>query len=183
MGLRIGTESIGRFGAVLLVSTGVVAAAVGLHGWAARHAVPIPNALGSHNGGAAFPGPHATPSSRPAGQAHPSAKPGTAAKGARGPLLRSMPYARYAYQIYPGRLSVAARQALAGLKITVHRDGADISMTTAVNGGPVSAPHYFAGSDHVYVVESALGDDSNATDYNLGDDGLVVTDAKGRIVK
>jgi hypothetical protein len=35
----------------------------------------------------------------------------------------------------------------------------------------------------VYVVESSPGDDSGSSDYNLGDDGLVVTDAQGRIVQ
>jgi hypothetical protein len=33
----------------------------------------------------------------------------------------------------------------------------------------------------VYVVEVSLGDDSGGTDYNLGDDGLVVTNAQGRL--
>jgi hypothetical protein len=35
----------------------------------------------------------------------------------------------------------------------------------------------------VYVVEASLGDDSGGTDYNLGDDGLIVTDAQGRILQ
>jgi hypothetical protein len=35
----------------------------------------------------------------------------------------------------------------------------------------------------VYVVEASLGDDSGNTDYNLGDDALVVTDAKGGIIQ
>ena len=35
----------------------------------------------------------------------------------------------------------------------------------------------------MYVVEASLGDDANNSDYNLGDDGLVVTDSSGRIVQ
>jgi hypothetical protein len=35
----------------------------------------------------------------------------------------------------------------------------------------------------VYVVEASLGDDSGNSDYSLGDDGLVVTDAQGRIIR
>jgi hypothetical protein len=31
--------------------------------------------------------------------------------------------------------------------------------------------------------QATLGEDSGSTDYNLGDDGLVVTDARGRIVR
>jgi hypothetical protein len=94
-----------------------------------------------------------------------------------------MPYASYAFQIYPGSLSAQARQALTGLRVTVHPQGTQISVTTAVNGGPTSTPQSFPAGDHVYIVESALGDDSSDTDYNLGDDGLVVTDAQGRIVQ
>jgi hypothetical protein len=39
------------------------------------------------------------------------------------------------------------------------------------------------GGARVYVVEASLGDDSGNADYNLGDDGLVVTNAQGRIVR
>jgi hypothetical protein len=35
----------------------------------------------------------------------------------------------------------------------------------------------------VYVVEASLGDEAGNSDYNLGDDGVVVTDAQGRIVQ
>ncbi len=94
-----------------------------------------------------------------------------------------MPFAPYAFQIYPGSLSAQARQALAGLRVTIRPHGAEISVTTAVNGGPTSKPHSYPAGDRVYIVESALGDDSGDTDYNLGDDGLVVTDAQGRLVQ
>jgi hypothetical protein len=33
------------------------------------------------------------------------------------------------------------------------------------------------------VIEASLGDDSGTGDYNLGDDGIVVTDAHGRIIR
>jgi hypothetical protein len=32
-------------------------------------------------------------------------------------------------------------------------------------------------------VVASLGDDSGNSDYSLGDDGLVVTDAQGRIIR
>jgi hypothetical protein len=35
----------------------------------------------------------------------------------------------------------------------------------------------------VYVVEASLGDEAGHSDYNLGDDGVVVTDAHGRILQ
>jgi hypothetical protein len=42
--------------------------------------------------------------------------------------------------------------------------------------------HYYPLGARVYVIEASLGDDSGNTDYNLGDDGIIVTDAHGRIV-
>ncbi len=42
--------------------------------------------------------------------------------------------------------------------------------------------HFYAGGAKVYVLETSLGDDSGYEDYNLGDDGLVVTTAQGQIV-
>ena len=51
-----------------------------------------------------------------------------------------------------------------------------------VIGQPASPPHLYAGGTRVYVLEAALGDDSGSADYNLGDDGLVVTDAQQRVV-
>jgi hypothetical protein len=56
-----------------------------------------------------------------------------------------------------------------------------LSVVAGVNGQPGSG-HFYPGGARVYVVEAALGDDSGNTDYNLGDDGVVVTDAQGRIV-
>jgi hypothetical protein len=35
----------------------------------------------------------------------------------------------------------------------------------------------------VYVIEASVGDDSGNFDYNLGDDGVVVTDGRGRIIR
>jgi len=35
----------------------------------------------------------------------------------------------------------------------------------------------------VYVVEASMGDEAGSSDYNLGDDGVVVTDAHGRILQ
>ncbi len=50
-------------------------------------------------------------------------------------------------------------------------------------GQPAAAPHLYVGGARVYVVEASLGDDSGNADYNLGDDGLVVTNAQGRIMR
>jgi hypothetical protein len=72
---------------------------------------------------------------------------------------------------------------MTGLSISVRRQGSGISVTAGVTGQPQATPHVYPVGARVYVVETTLGDDSGNTDYNLGDDGLVVTDAQGRIVQ
>jgi hypothetical protein len=52
-----------------------------------------------------------------------------------------------------------------------------------VAGQPTGPAHFYANGRGVYVIESSLGDDTAGVDYNLGDDGLVVTDAHGRILQ
>ena len=51
------------------------------------------------------------------------------------------------------------------------------------SGPPPAPPHLYAGGARVYVVEASMGDDSGNADYSLGDDGLVVTNAQGRIIE
>jgi hypothetical protein len=98
-------------------------------------------------------------------------------------LLKSEPYASYAFQIWPGPQTAAARQALTGLTVSVHKRGAALSVTAAVNGQGGATAHSYPQGAKVYVIEASLGDDSGGSDYNLGDDGLVVTDATGRVVQ
>jgi hypothetical protein len=85
--------------------------------------------------------------------------------------------------VWPGQPSAAAKQALTGLAVTVHKRGAGLLVTAGVIGQAAAPPHLYAGGARVYVIEAALGDDSGNADYNLGDDGLVVTNAQGRIVR
>jgi len=80
-------------------------------------------------------------------------------------------------------MSAAARLALTGLKVSVHRQGSGISVTAGVIGQASPAPRLYPQGARVYVVETSMGDDSGNTDYNLGDDGLVVTTAQGSIVQ
>ena len=56
-------------------------------------------------------------------------------------------------------------------------------VTAGVVGQSANAPRFYAHGAVVYVVEASLGDDSGNSDYSLGDDGLVVTDARGRILQ
>lgn len=72
---------------------------------------------------------------------------------------------------------------MTGLTISVHRVGAGVTVSAGVRGQPKPAPHTYPRGARVYVIEASLGDEAGNADYNLGDDGLVVTDTHGRIVK
>jgi hypothetical protein len=72
---------------------------------------------------------------------------------------------------------------MTGLSISVRRAGPDISVRAGVVGQPQGAARTYHGGAQVYVVEASLGDEAGSSDYNLGDDGVLVTDAHGRIVQ
>lgn len=98
-------------------------------------------------------------------------------------MLRSQSFAQYAYAIWPGKPGPSARAAQAGLTISVRRQGTGLSVVAGVSGQQQSPPTYYPLGARVYVIEASFGDDSGNTDYNLGDDGIIVTDAQGRIVR
>ena len=184
MTIRVGP--VGVRGLALLTAAGVTGLVLGVHGWSARHvglAVSATGALGTRGAASAprstgghhtSPGPHTTTGLRAAA---------SPASGGAGPLLRSEPFASYAYQVWPGSPGPAAKEAMTGLTISVSRQSGGIAVKAGVNGQSAPATHSYPHGARVYVVEAALGDDSGSSDYNLGDDGLVVTDAQGRIVQ
>ncbi|MGH7691294.1 MAG: hypothetical protein ACREOA_01100 [Candidatus Dormibacteria bacterium] len=51
-----------------------------------------------------------------------------------------------------------------------------------MGGGQASPPKTYPSSDHIYFIEADFGDDSGSSEYNFGDDGVVVTDATGHVV-
>jgi hypothetical protein len=169
----------------LLAVTGVMGLLLAWHGWTGRSATVAPSLAGRAASSGATPGATAPRAPAPASSAPAThaASPGPAASAKAGPLLSSEPYASVTYRVWPGPVSAAATQALTGLKVTVHRRGSGLLVTAGVIGQPPAAPHLYVGGAHVFVVEAALGDDSGNADYNLGDDGLVVTNAQGRIVR
>jgi hypothetical protein len=191
--MRLGGEPVGRWGIALLAVTGIVGLLLAWHGWTGRSAGVTPSLAGeaassgpAHGtqGTASSPSPAQSSSAQPSSApASPGASPAPTASARAGPLLSSEPYASVTYQVWPGPLSAAATQALTGLKVAVHQHGSGLLVTAGVIGQPPAAPHLYVGGARVYVVEAALGDDSGNADYNLGDDGLVVTNAQGRIVR
>jgi len=173
--VRVSLGRVGWRGLALLAATGAVGVILGVHGWSARSTGLPAGSLASGSPQAAAPSASAAP--------HASSSPSQPASRRRGPLLSSQPYAKAAYQVWPGPMSAAARLALTGLKVSVHRRGSGISVTAGVIGQASPAPRLYPQGARVYVVETSMGDDSGNTDYNLGDDGLVVTTAQGWIVQ
>jgi hypothetical protein len=181
----------GPLGLSLLAVTALTGAVLAVHGWSGRHSGLPAGALAgsSASQGAsarpARPGRAAGPSAPAAGPSTPAATPSdpAASPGASpGPLLSAQSYAQYSFRVWPGSPGAAGQAALTGLTVKVVRHGSGIMVSAGVIGQPASAPRFYAQGAVVYVVEASLGDDSGNSDYSLGDDALVVTDAQGRIL-
>jgi hypothetical protein len=194
--VRLGGEPVGRWGLAVLAVTGVAGLVLAVHGWIGRGPGAAPSLAGSRPGaspaaasGAAQPSSSsasraaASRSGAPARPTAGSAGPAGSSSSAPGPLLNSEPYASVAYQIWPGPVSSTASQALTGLTISVHPRDGGLAVAAAARGQGPAVSHLYPGGVRVYVVEATLGDDSGNLDYSLGDDGVVVTDAHGRIIQ
>ena len=183
-----GRNSIGPGSFTLLGLAAVAGIALGVHGWLTQHSPAALGSIGADATAGARTGTRATAHAGPGASAtagapsRPSGSPSSSAS-APGPLLSSQSYAQYAFQVWPGGLSSSARVAETGLAITVRRQDNGIAVSAGLTGQPTPAPHFYAVGARVYVIEASLGDDSGTSDYNLGDDGLVVTDGQGRIVQ
>ena len=189
--MRVGGELVGRWGLAVLAVTGVAGLVLAIHGWSGGGASAAPSLAGgplgaasaAHRRTAPAPSQATSPAGAPAASATRSPGAAGSSSSAPGPLLSSEPFASVAYRIWPGPVSSTARQALTGLTISVHNRGSGLAVTAAARGQGAAATHLYRGGMRVYVVEASLGDDSGNSDYSLGDDGLVVTDAHGRIIR
>jgi hypothetical protein len=178
--MRIGGDHLGPRGAALLAVAAVVGIVLAVHGWSVRHD-GVPSSLAAPSS--------ATPTATRSGGSTPPAPNRSSAPGpsrpslSAGPKLNSQSYASYAFLVWPGTPSAAALAAKTGLVIKVNNQGSGISVAAGVAGQPLPAATFFPGGARVYVIEASMGDDSGSTDFNLGDDGLVVTDSHGRILR
>lgn len=168
----------------LMAVTAVVGIVLGAHGWSGRGNGVSPGLAGPHVSASAQPSApaSATPGASPS-QSAPNQGPSVAPAPKPGPKLSSQSYASYAFAVWPGTPSAAAKAAETGLVIKVTKQGSGISVAASVAGQALPAPKYYPTGAHVYVIEASMGDDGGNSDYNLGDDGLVVTDAQGRILQ
>jgi hypothetical protein len=179
--MRFTGKPVGPLGLALLAVTGITGIVLAVHGWSGRHSGLAPGALA----GASSPRASTTAPARTAGPTAAPAAPSPTASpsGTSGPLLSTQSYAQYSFRVWPGTPGAGAQAALTGLSVKVRRQGEGVVVTAGVIGQPGATAHFYARGAVVYVVEASLGDDSGNSDYNLGDDGVVVTDAQGRIVQ
>lgn len=183
MGMQFGTEQVGPRGLFLLATTGVAGVVLAVHGFAhgplaASTSITTPTSV------AATPKAPSAPAHHPTTTTSPSSSTSTSTHQKLGPALATTQYAPYAYQLYPGPQSAQARSATAGFQIKVTSGPTTITVT--VSGAGVAKGTQtltYPTGDKVYFIEASFGDDSTNAEYNLGDDGLVVTNASGRIVE
>jgi hypothetical protein len=182
------TSPAGPAGLTVLAAAAVAGIILAVHGWSTRHSGLTPGAIGAGTSSAAAAGPSAparatSPAAHGARRVTSPAPSGSPTASSPGPKLSTQSYAHYSFRVWPGTPSAAAKAALTGLSVRVRRVGSGISVTAGTSGQPAAAPRFYANGTRVYIVEASMGDDSNNSDYSLGDDGLVVTDAQGRILR
>ena len=123
----------------------------------------------------------AAATSSDAGTSSPSAiatVPASAAAGA-GPLLSSMPYAPFAYLVWPGPVSANGKLAMSRWKLTVTRKAGGITVQAAEDGQSMaSVSHFYPGGAKVYILDSNLG--ANAP--GATNEGLEVTNTQGQVL-
>lgn len=188
--MHLGPDSIGRRGIIVLLASVAVATVLGIHGLTAGTLTSGVPAAGipAASGPAPSPAPtsstsrrHPTASSH---RVHRSTGPSSRQTHVKlGPRLSSTSYASYAYQLYPGPVSSNSRLAEAGFSATFHRHGSNVVMVFSIPGsGQPPMTRTYPASDKIYFIEANFGDDSSNQEFNAGDDGLIVTNAQGRII-
>lgn len=153
-------STLGPRGIALLSVTGIAGVVLAVHGW-------------SNRGTGLITGPPGAPA------------PGTSTPaGAAGPPLSSEPYASYTYQVWPGPQSANGKQAMSGFTLAVTRRSGGIALKATENGAAdTSASRFYPGGAKVYMIDSTLGDEGGTVDYDTVDDGLVVTNSRGQVLR
>jgi hypothetical protein len=101
------------------------------------------------------------------------------AAAAAGPLLSSMPYAPFAYLVWPGPISANGKLAMSRWKLTVTRQTGGITVQAAEDGHSMaSVSHFYPGGAKVYILDSDLGANAPGTT----NEGLEVTNTQGQVL-
>ena len=157
---------MGPRGLTVLSIAGIAGLLFGVVGWKQRgiDAVTAPQAA-------------ATSSSAPGVTSSPSAP--SPVSAAAGPLLSSMPYASFAYLVWPGPVSADGKLAMNRWKLTVTRQAGGITVQAAEDGQSMaSVSHFYPGGAKVYILDSDLGANSAGTT----NEGLEVTNTQGQVL-
>jgi hypothetical protein len=127
--------------------------------------------------------PPVAATSSPAAASSPSATatatvPASAAAAA-GPLLSSMPYASFAYLVWPGPVSADGKLAMSRWKLTVTRQAGGITVQAAEDGQSMASDsRFYPGGAKVYILDSDLGADA----VGNTNEGLEVTNTQGQVL-
>ncbi len=166
---------MGPRGLTVLSVAGIAGLLFGIGGWKQRgiDLVAAPPAPASSSSAPA------TASSSPAATSAPSAAATVPVSAGAGPLLSSMPYASFAYLVWPGPVSADGKAALSRWKLTITRQSGGITVQAAEDGQSMaSVSHFYPGGAKVYILDSDLGADAPGNT----NEGLVVTNAQGQVL-
>lgn len=159
---------MGPRGLTVLSIAGIAGLLFGVAGWKQRGIYTVT-------------APPAAAASSPAATSSPSATatvPASAAAAA-GPLLSSMPYASFAYLVWPGPVSADGKLALSRWKLTVTRQPGGITVRAAEDGQSMtSVSGFYPGGAKVYILDSNLGANAPGTT----NEGLEVTNTQGQVL-
>ena len=184
--MRLGPEHLGPRGLMLLGAAGVLGVALAVHGYGKGVVVTS----GTAGVVSASQPPATTATTTPSTTTPPSKAAGsttTSTSAAPSAQKPGPPSPRPGYRLATRTRSIRVAQ-LAGpagphrfhrprdpWADHHHGEGLGDRFGAAVLNYPLG--------DKVYFVETTLGDDSGVSDYSFGDDGILVTNAAGRIVE
>jgi hypothetical protein len=161
---------VGPRGLTVLSIAGIAGLLFGVVGWKQRGIYTVT-------------APPVAATSSPAAASSPSATatatvPASAAAAA-GPLLSSMPYASFAYLVWPGPVSADGKLAMSRWKLTITRQAGGITVQAAEDGQSMaSVSRFYPGGAKVYILDSDLGADVTGNT----NEGLEVTNTQGQVL-
>ena len=165
---------MGPRGLTVLSIAGIAGLLFGVVGWKQRgiDTVTAPPVAATSSSAAAS-SPSVTAAAVPA-----STVP-TSVAAAAGPLLSSMPYASFAYLVWPGPVSADGKLAMSRWKLTVTRQAGGITVQAAEDGQSMaSVSRFYPGGAKVYILDSDLGADA----VGNTNEGLEVTNTQGQVL-
>jgi len=132
----------------------------------------------------------ATPAPAAAGaSAAPTAAPAAGSNGATPAPVSTVKfndwrYKQWSYQVYPGDISSDAKKALAGFDISIQDAGDHVVVNLkALSSRYRDSQTNVAKGNTAYFVETSMRDDPSNQERDLGDDGVIVVNPDGYILR